>query len=67
MKKVLERLKSRAVWAAVAGALWVTLSAFGIPERIGITSEGWNAVLNALGGLLTVFGIFNNPADRENF
>ncbi|MBP5269366.1 MAG: hypothetical protein ILO42_00245 [Clostridia bacterium] len=43
------------------------LSAFGVPEKIGVTSEGWNAALNALGGLLTVFGIVNNPTDKEHF
>lgn len=67
MKKILSRFTSWATWVAVAGALWVILSAFGVPEKIGVTSEGWNAALNALGGLLTVFGIVNNPTDKEHF
>ena len=67
MKKILERFKSWATWVAVAGAVWVLLSAFGVPEKIGITSEGWNAALNALGTLLTVFGIVNNPTNKEGF
>ena len=67
MKNVLERFKSWATWVAVAGALWVLLSAFGVPQKIGITNETWNTVLNAIGTILTVFGIVNNPTDRENF
>ena len=67
MRNIFERFKSWATWVAVAGALWVLLSAFGVPEKIGITSEAWNAVLNALGTILTVFGIVNNPTDRERF
>ncbi len=67
MKDILNRLKSRAVWASLAGAVWVMLSALGVTEKWGITGAGWNAVLNALGTLLTAFGILNNPTDRENF
>ena len=67
MKDILNRFRSWATWVAVAGALWVLLSAFGIPAKLGITSDGWNAALNAVGGLLTVFGIVNNPTDRERF
>jgi len=43
------------------------LSALGVAEKIGVTDEGWNAVLNAIGALLAAFGIVNNPTDRENF
>ena len=67
MKTVLTRFRSWATWVAVAGAVWMLLSAFGVPERIGLTSDGWCAALNAVGTLLTVFGIINNPADRERF
>ena len=67
MKNILNRFKSWATWVAVAGAVWILLSAFGIPEKIGITAPEWNAALNALGALLTAFGILNNPTDRSNF
>ena len=67
MKNILNRFKSWATWVAVAGAVWVLLSAFGVPEKISITSEGWNAALNALGSVLVVFGIVNNPTDHERF
>ena len=61
------RLKSWAVWVSVAGAEWVILSAFALPEKWGVTSETWNAVLNALGTILVGFGILNNPTDKNNF
>lgn len=67
IKKVLSRFRSWATWVALAGAVWVLLSSFGIPERIGLTSEGWNAILNALGTILAVFGITNDPTNREGF
>lgn len=61
------RLKSWAVWLSALGALWVILSAFGLPEKMGITSEMWNDVLNAVGSILVGFGILNNPTDKQNF
>ena len=66
-KELLFRLRSRATLAAIAGAVWLLLSAFGVPERIGLTSDAWNTVLRAVGTLLCAFGIVNNPSDRENF
>lgn len=67
IKTILSRFKSWATWVSVAGAVWLLLSSFGITEKIGITSETWNTALNALGALLTAFGIVNNPTDKEHF
>ena len=61
------RLKSWATWAGAAGALWVILSALGVPGKIGITNETFNTVLTAVGSVLVGFGILNNPTDKENF
>lgn len=61
------RFKSWALWVSVSGALWTILAAFGVPEKIGITSDTWNAVLNSVGGILIAFGIVNNPTDKSNF
>jgi len=60
------RFKSWALWVAVAGAVWTILSAFGVPEKIGITNETWVTVLNAVGAILIAFGIVNNPTDPNN-
>lgn len=61
------RFKSWALWVAVAGATWTILSAFGVPELIGITSDVWNTVLNSVGAVLIAFGIMNDPTDSKNF
>ena len=61
------RFKSWATWVSVAGAVWLLLSALGLPEKMGITADLWNTVLNALGAILVGFGILNNPTDKENF
>lgn len=61
------RWKSWAVWVSVAGAVWIILSAFGLPEKWGIEEGTFRSVLNAVGTILTGFGILNNPTDRENF
>ena len=61
------RLKSWAVWVSIAGAVWVILSAFGLPERWGITNDMWNTVLNAVGAILIGFGVLNNPTTPDRF
>lgn len=61
------RLKSWAVWLSIAGAVWVILSAFGLPERWGITNDMWNTVLNAAGAILIGFGVLNNPTTPDRF
>lgn len=61
------RFKSWATWVAIAGAVWMLISALGLPEKMGLTAETWNLVLNALGAILVGFGILNNPTDKTNF
>ena len=61
------RFKSWALWVGVAGAVWTILAAFGLPEKVGITSDIWNTVLNSVGTVLVLFGICNNPTNVDNF
>lgn len=61
------RFKSWALWLSVIGAVWVILSAFGVPERIGISEGVFKTVVDAIGTILIGFGICNNPTDKENF
>ena len=67
MKEILKRFRSWATWVAVAGVVWLVLKAFGVTEKLGVTSEAWDAGLSALGALLCAFGIVNNPSDRAHF
>ena len=63
----LPRLKSWGTWVTVAGAVWIVLSAFGLPEKWGMTETGFNGTLNAVGTVLVAFGILNNPTDKQKF
>lgn len=61
------RFKSWALWLSVIGAVWVILSAFGLPQKWGITEGVFKTVVDAIGTILIGFGILNNPTDKENF
>lgn len=61
------RFRSWALWLSVAGAIWVILSAFNIPQKWGIEEGTFKVVLDAIGTILIGFGICNNPTDKENF
>lgn len=61
------RWKSWPVWLSVLGALWVIANAFGLTERWGIEESIFKKVVDAIGVILTGFGILNNPTDRANF
>lgn len=61
------RLKSWALWVSVAGAVWIILSAFGLPQKWDIEETTFKTVLDAVGTILIAFGICNNPTDKDNF
>ena len=67
IQTVQPRWRSWAVWLSVLGALWTIASAFGLPEKWGIEEGTFRTVLDAVGVILTGFGILNNPTDPENF
>lgn len=60
------RFKSWALWAGIAGAVWLILSALGVPEKTGMTNDTFNTIVNAVGTILTLLGIVNNPTDSKN-
>lgn len=61
------RFTSWPMWMSVAGAVWVILSSFGLPERWGLTSEVWTNVLTSVGTILVLFGILNDPTNKTGF
>lgn len=65
--RVQPRWKSWAVWLSAIGAIWTILSAFGLPEKWGISDGTFKSVVDAIGVILTGFGILNNPTDPDNF
>lgn len=61
--KFTERLKSWALWLAVAA-----LVAFLVKTFVHVDITDWlNDLLNVLLPVLVAFGIVNNPCDRQNF
>lgn len=57
----INRLKSWPMWLGIAGAVWMFISALGIPSQIGLTSDTFNAAISSLGAVLVAFGAVNNP------
>ena len=60
------RFRSWALWVSVVGAVWVILTAFGLPQCWGITDSTFTRVLDAVGTILIAFGIVNNPTDKSH-
>ena len=65
--RIQPRWRSWAVWVSVLGALWTIASALGLPERWGIEEGTFRTILDAVGVILTGFGILNNPTDPDHF
>ena len=61
------RFKSWALWTSAIGAAWTILSAFGLPQRWGISDTAFKTVVDCVGAILIAFGICNNPTDKANF
>lgn len=61
------RFKSWALWLSVIGAAWTILSAFGLPQKWGITDATFTTIVNSVGAILIAFGICNNPTDKTHF
>lgn len=56
--------KSWAVWLSIAGLISVLFSATGLFEKMGMTSDTFNTVIEAIGTILVAFGIVNNPTAK---
>lgn len=59
------RFRSWVMWSGLAGALWLIVSALGLPPKIGLTNESYVMIVNAIGTILTLLGVVNNPTNRN--
>lgn len=57
-----ERLKSKIVWMAVISQLIVIIACFN--QNV---ADEFKAIAVPILEILSLFGILNNPADKENF
>ena len=57
------RWKSWPMWLGILSALWLLASTFGLPQKIGLTNEAYNNVVSAVGSILALLGVVNNPTN----
>ena len=58
------RLKSKVFWAGIIGAIGLLLKAFGIYE---VPDQTADLILSVIMGLITTFGVANNPTNKNGF
>ena len=66
-KKEQSRWRSPVVWASIVGVIVTMFTVFGVWDKIGITADGFNEIVAAVGALLAAFGVFNNPESKNRF
>lgn len=59
------RTKSWAMWVSVLGLLGIILQHTGVFAKLGLDSETWDMIITIIGGVLTAFGIVNNPTEKK--
>lgn len=61
------RFKSKAAWAAVGTLLLFILKTYGLFVPIGLTEDSFKEFTTLAFTVLTAFGIFNDPTNKEGF
>lgn len=59
MKDIIKRLKSPVLWVAILGLIYSTVLVPTYPQL-----PEWTSIV---GYILTIFGIANNPTDKNKF
>ncbi|MFB0920016.1 MAG: phage holin [Oscillospiraceae bacterium] len=57
------RMKSWPMWLGILSALWLLASTLGLPQKIGLTNEAYNNIVSAIGTILALLGVVNNPTN----
>ena len=61
------RWRSKPAWVAVFAILGFVLGNWGLFDRIGLTNETWEQLVELLLAGLAAFGVFNNPTSKDTF
>jgi len=61
------RFKSKVLWAAIAAQIIALFQLTGLFEQIGIDAGLVGDVVAGVFQLLVLFGILNNPSDKQDF
>lgn len=62
-----ERFKSKMLWVAIASAIAMLMTNYGLWDYIGMTNEFFTAFMDVVLGILILMGILNNPTDGQNW
>ena len=61
------RWRSKTAWVAVFAILGFVLGNWGLFDKIGLTNESWQQLVELVLASLAAFGVFNNPTSKETF
>ena len=61
------RWKSPVVYISLGGAIGIILQAFGVFDKLGLTSVSWDTAINSICTAAVALGILNNPTDSTKF
>ncbi|HYE12264.1 MAG TPA: holin [Patescibacteria group bacterium] len=61
------RFKSKVGWLAIAALVGFILGNYGLYDVVGLTNESYQMLVDLIFAMLTAFGVWNNPADKDNF
>lgn len=66
-KGMQSRWRSKAAWVAVAAIIGFVLGNWGLFDKIGLTEESWQQLVELVLAGLAAFGVFNNPTSKTTF
>lgn len=61
------RWKSPVAWGSVIMLICLVCQSFGLYSYLGIEEDELTSILEGIISVLVVFGIFNNPTNKEEF
>lgn len=59
------RLKSKVVWLSIVSILLPIIGHFGLYEKVDITQEQTQLIIDAVFAILTTLGVLNNPTNKN--
>lgn len=66
-KTTQSRWRSKAAWVAVAAIIGFVLGNWGLFDKIGLTNESWQQLVELVLAGLAAFGAFNDPTSKTTF
>ena len=66
-KATQSRWRSKAAWVALLAIVGFVLGNWGLFERIGLTNESWQQLVELVLAGMAAFGVFNDPTSKASF